>query len=337
MSIRDASAQQTLFDTRENLSLEESAPFGARRRSVAGVLPSGSITFDAAMGVGGLPRGRIIELFGAPAIGKTTVGLQVAAAAQAAGHTAAFLDVEHSLDLAYAERVGVDVSQLLFSTASDGEQAFRILEKLAASKAVDLVVVDSVAALVPPSDREKDSFGQCEMLASGLRRLSRAMCASPCCVLLLNQVRGYFGVGYQETSAGGWAVKLHATVRAELRATNHDEQQRRRRLKLHIVKNQVGPIRQQEFEFEAGIGVCKEDELVDRGLETGVLTASPRGYAFQSDVIGKTREDVLERLQVHRTLAAEVEAEIRAALGMSVRRPMGRAAQQQAAVRSSAG
>src|SRR5688572_596890 len=200
-SFPDNAREMVQFDSRQTAEMERSIRFGLRRRDLEGVLPSGSLTVDAAMGVGGLPRGRMIEMFGPAAVGKTTLGLQAVAAVQREGDTVAFVDVERAFDGGYAGRMGVNLDALLLARSDDGQQAFRILEKLAASKAVDLIVVDSVAALLPPEEREAvlgeaSPFGQSELLASGLRRLARALQGSPACVLFLNQVRAYKGFGY---------------------------------------------------------------------------------------------------------------------------------------------
>ncbi|MBI2689129.1 MAG: DNA recombination/repair protein RecA [Acidobacteria bacterium] len=319
--------QDVRFDGRHTAELERVVRFGLRRRELEGILPSGSITIDAAMGVGGLPRGRVIELYGPPAIGKTTLGLQAVAAVQREGETAAFVDVERAFDGAYAARVGVDVEALLLARAEDGQQAFRIIEKLAASKAVDLIIVDSAAALLPPEEREErlgeaGPFGQCEMLASGLRRLVRALQGSPACVLFLNQVRAYKGFGYAQTSAGGWALKMHAAVRADLE--ERAELRNGKRVGLRIVKNQLAKPKQLEFDLVPGTGVDPAAELIDRGIECGVVKATRAGIEFDGQVVGRSREDALERLSLHATLAAQVRTEVRLALGLPQRRPAGR-------------
>lgn len=302
--------------------MERSIRFGLRRRDLEGVLPSGSITVDAAMGVGGLPRGRMIELFGPPSVGKTTIGLQAVAAVQSGGDTAAFIDIERAFDAAYAARMGVDLEALLLARAEDGQQAFKIVEKLAACKAVDLIVVDSVAAMLPPEERETATgeaspFSQSEMLASGLRRLARALQGSPACILFLNQVRSYQGFGYQETSAGGWALKLHAAVRADMRPKPQSDN----RVRLRVVKNQLARPVQTEFDFEGGVGVVPEAELIDRGMECGVITA---GFVFDGQALGRNRQEAITRLSGHATLAAQVRSEVRLALGIQQRRPAGR-------------
>ena len=312
------------FDSRQTAEMERSAPFGLRRRELEGVLPSGSVTVDAAMGVGGLPRGRMIELFGPAGVGKTTLGLQVVAAVQREGDTAAFVDVERAFDGSYAERMGVNLEALLLARSDDGQQAFRIVEKLAYCKAVDLIVVDSVAALLPPEEREAalgevSPFGQSELLASGLRRLARALQGSPACVLFLNQLRAYKGFGYEETSVGGWALKLHAAVRADLRA----DARTGKRVQLRVIKNRMAKPLTMEFDFEGGVGVVPEAELVDRGLEAGVIRA---GFVFDGHVLGLNRGEAISRLGLNASLTAQLRTEVRLALGLTQRRPMGREA-----------
>jgi len=319
--------QPVSVDGRQTAELERSVRFGLRNRELEGILPSGSITVDAALGVGGLPRGRMVEFFGPPAVGKTTLGLQSIAAVQQVGDTAAFVDVERAFDPAYAVRMGVDVEALLLARADDGQQAFRIIEKLAASKAVDFIIVDSAAALLPPEERESaigkgSPFGQCELLASGLRKLARALQGSPACVLFLNQIRAYGGYGYSETSVGGWALKLHASVRADLREKGPVPGGKR--VELKVVKNQLAKPVQIEFDFSGGVGVVPEAELLDRGREAGVLTASTSGMEYAGQSIGRNRTEVLERLTVHRSLSAQIQTDVRSSLGLPQRRPVGR-------------
>jgi len=328
MSQSTDSRQLSLFDNRLQLELERLAPFGHRNRPLEGILPTGSVTMDAAMGVGGLPRGRMIELYGPPAVGKTTLGLQAIAAAQRQGETAALIDAEHAYDPSYAEQVGVDTESLLVAAAGDGQQAFRIMEKLAASKAVDIILVDSLAAMLTPEEREAaigeaNPFSQCEMIASGLRRLARVLASSPACVLFLNQIRAYKGYGYTETSAGGWSLKLHAAVRADVRERH--ELRGGKRLAVRVVKNQLAATAQHEFDFAAGIGAVPESELIDMGMDTGVVSVTPRGLVFEGEVLGRNRESAIARIAGHFTLMAELRAAVRAALGLPQPKTVGRA------------
>lgn len=328
MSQTNIPGQLSLFDSRLQFELERLAPFGRRNRPLDGILPTGSVTMDAAMGVGGLPRGRMIELFGPPAVGKTTLGLQAIAAAQRQGETAVLIDAEHAYDPSYAERVGVDTESLLVASADDGQQAFRIIEKLTASKAVDIILVDSLAAMLPPEERESsigdtNPFAQSEMIASGLRRLARVLASSPACVLFLNQIRSYKGYGYTETSAGGWSLKMHAAVRADLRERR--ELRGGKRLSVRVIKNQFAASEQWEFDFAGGVGALPEAELIDRGMDTGVVSITPRGLLFEGEVLGRNRESAIARIAGHFTLMAELRAAVRAALGLPQTKPVGRA------------
>src|SRR5258708_4120292 len=204
-NISDAE-KKMLYDSSMQLHMAWAGQFGRKHRPLNGVVPSGSLTLDSACGSGGLPRGRMVELFGSPGVGKTTLALQAIAACQRSGGMAVYMDVERSFEAAYAHRVGVNVELLLIATSEDGDQALRVVCELAGSQAVDLIVIDSLAALLPPEEAEvpigrADPFVQCEMLASGLRRLARVLYSSPACVLFLNQMRSYQGFGYEETSA----------------------------------------------------------------------------------------------------------------------------------------
>lgn len=315
------------FDSRQAAELERIGQFGLRHRDLAGVVPAGSVSIDAATGIGGFPRGRMLELFGPPGVGKTTLGLQAVAAVQRSGGIVAFVDAEFGFDAGYAARMGVDIEALLLARTNDGHQAFGVIEKLAASQSVDLIVVDSLAALMPAEESAAaigaaEPFGQSEMLASGLRRLARALLGSPTCVLFLNQMRAYHGYGYEETSCGGWSLKMHAAFRADLHEQSRT--QPRRRLRLRVIKNQMGSRGEVQFDFEGGIGVVPEAELIDRGLECGVVTKGPAGLMFDGQSLGADRTAAVERLAGHATLAAQVRTEVRLALGITQRRPMGR-------------
>lgn len=279
------------------------------------------------MGVGGLPRGRMIELFGPPAVGKTTLGLQAVSAVQRVGETAAFVDVERAFDAGYAAKMGVDLDALLLARAEDGGQAFRIMEKLAASKAVDLIIVDSAAGLLPPEEREAQvghtsPFGQCELLASGLRRLSRALQGSPACVLFLNQLRAYQGFGYEETSVGGWSLKLHAAVRADMR--EKAPLRCGKRVHFRVVKNQLAKPLQMEFDFQDGVGVAPDAELVDRGMESGVIQPALSGLAYGGQVLGRNREEAVQTVATQEAVAVQLETDVRLTLGLPQRKPVAR-------------
>lgn len=321
-SAREPAGQIGLWDNRLQTELRQAAAFGVRGRAVAGVIPSGSIAVDAALGVGGLPRGRMVELFGPPGVGKSTLALQVIAAAQAEGQTAALVDAECTFDAAYAVRLGVDVERLVLLRAEDGERALRMVERLVSSQGVDLVVVDSVAALAPAEElaasmMEATPFAHSEMVANGLRRIARAMAQSPACLLLLNQLRAYQGFGYTETSTGGWGLKLHAAVRADLREV--EQQQEVRRVSMKVVKNQLAPAGQAELSFVEGEGVSAELELVEMGLRHEVLRQVGSTVWFDEELCG------VAELRADVDLCVRLNSAIRAVMGLPQRKPMGRA------------
>lgn len=321
-SAREPAGQIGLWDNRLQTELRQAAAFGVRGRAVAGVIPSGSIAVDAALGIGGLPRGRMVELFGPPGVGKSTLALQVIAAAQGEGQTAALVDVECTFDAGYAVRLGVDVDRLVLLRADDGEQALRMVERLVASHGVDLVVVDSVAALAPAEEltasmMEGPTFAHSEMIANGLRRIARVMSQSPACLLLLNQLRSYHGFGYTETSTGGWGLKLHAAVRADMREVGR--RQDVRRVAMKVVKNQLAAPAQAELSFLEGEGWSAELELVELGLRHGVLTQMGAAVWFGEEActVVELRADV--------DLCVRVNSAIRAVMGLPQRKPVGRA------------
>ena len=333
-STRGLTGQLGLWDTRLQTELRHAAAFGVRGRAVAGVIPSGSIGIDAALGIGGLPRGRMVELFGPAGVGKSTLALQVIAAAQAEGQTAALVDVECTFDAGYAQQLGVDVQQLVVLKVDDGEQALRMVERLVSSQGVDLVVVDSVAALAPAAELagsllDGPTFGHSEMLANGLRRIARVMAQSPACLLLLNQLRAYHGFGYTETSTGGWGLKLHAAVRADLREVSGGKVGRR--VVLKMVKNQLAAASQAEFEFLEGEGFSAELELLELGLRHGVLDRVGGEVRFGEEASG------WEELRVDVDLCERVNSAIRAEMGLPQRKPVVRAMGMAGAVRLASG
>lgn len=317
--------QLNLFDDQLEAAQAYARQFGRIRRPVPGVIPTGSITMDAAMGIGGLPRGRVVELFGGPSVGKSTLALQMIAAAQKEGLIAAYVDAEGSFDPRYAARVGVQLEDLLLIRACDGEKSLRIVAKLVEGKAVDLVVIDSVAALSPPEPEleapgEANPFLHSEMMASGLRRISRHLVSSPACVVLINQTRAYFGTGYTETSTGGWSVKIHSSVRAELRLVSGKGSCRK--VRVRVAKTHFGDKRQMDFTFSDGIGIWKITDLAERGLDCGVLTRGQEGFVFENAKAAHSYIDLLDRLQNDADFAADLQMAIRAELGMAQRKPV---------------
>ena len=314
--------QMALWDNRLQTELRQAAAFGARGRAVSGVVPSGSIAVDAALGIGGLPRGRMVELFGPAGVGKSTLALQVIAAAQGEGQTAALVDVECTFDAAYAVKLGVQLERLVLLRADNGEHALRMVERLVVSQGVDLVVVDSVAALAPAEElaggmMEGSAFAHGELVANGLRRISRVMAQSPACVLLLNQVRAYFGFGYTETSTGGWGLKLHAAVRADLREVGQEREGRR--VAMKVVKNQLAAPGQAELTFVEGEGWSAELEMVELGLRHGVLSKTGSAVWFGGQLCG------VAELRADVELCVRLNSAVRAVMGLPQRKPVGRA------------
>jgi recombination protein RecA len=289
------------------------------------VIPTGSLALDAALGVGGLPRGRVVEIFGQESSGKTTVALHVVAEAQRMGGVAAFIDAEHALDPAYAGRLGVDVDQLLISQPDTGEQALEIAEALVRSGAVDVVVVDSVAALVPRAEIEGemgDAFVglQARLMSQALRKLTGAISKSRSICIFINQLREKVGVmfGNPETTPGGRALKFYASVRLEVRRAETLKQGNEvvgSRTRVKVVKNKVAPpFKQAEFDILYGEGISREGGLLDLASEMNVVQKSGAWYAYGDLRLGQGRENARDYLKENRDLAAEIEARVRQAL-----------------------
>jgi recombination protein RecA len=286
------------------------------------VIPSGSISLDAALGVGGFPRGRIIEIFGPESSGKTTVALHVVANAQKAGGMAAFIDVEHALDPIYAANLGVDVDNLLVSQPDYAEQALEIASALINSGSIDILVIDSVAALVPKSELDGEmgeaSVGvQARLMSQALRKLTGIVSKSNTCLIFINQIREKIGVmfGNPETTTGGRALKFYATVRADIR---------RIRTRVKIVKNKVAaPFREAEFDIIYGQGISREGDLIDLGVAQNVVEKSGSWYSYKGDRIGQGRENARQFLKDNPDVRERLEAELRAALGLTRPAPAG--------------
>jgi recombination protein RecA len=289
------------------------------------VISTGSIALDLALGVGGLPRGRIVEIYGPESSGKTTLALHVIAEAQKAGGTAAFVDVEHALDPTYAQGLGVDLDQLLVSQPDAGEQALEIAEMLVRSNAVDVVVVDSVAALVTKAELEGDMGDthvglQARLMSQALRKLTSAISRSKCVMIFINQLREKVGVmfGNPETTSGGRALKFYASVRLDVRKleqikVGQDVVGSRTRVK--IVKNKVAPpFRQAEFDITYGKGISKMGSIIDVALERNIIGKSGSWYTYGEQRIGQGRENAKAFLEEHTDISGEIEAKIREAL-----------------------
>ena len=291
------------------------------------VIPTGSVSFDAATGVGGMPRGRVVEIFGPESSGKTTIALHVIAEAQRRGGMAAFVDAEHALDAAYAKRLGVDVDNLLVSQPDYGEQALEIAEALVRSNAVDVLVIDSVAALVPKAELDGDMGDslpglQARLMSQALRKLSGIVSKSRTCFIFINQIREKIGVmfGNPETTSGGRALKFYASMRVDIRRIASIKDGDRvvgNRTKVKIVKNKIAaPFREAEFDILYGEGISKEGDLIDVAAERNILEKSGAWFSFAGERIGQGRENARQFLRENPDVRRKLETEVRKALNL---------------------
>ncbi len=290
-------------------------------------LPTGSLGLDIALGIGGMPRGRVVEIYGPESSGKTTLALQLVAEGQKRGGICAFIDAEHALDLGYAKKLGVNAEELLISQPDHGEQALEIADTLVRSGAIDVLVIDSVAALVPRAEIEGDmgdpQMGlQARLMSQALRKLTGTIAKSRTIVVFINQIRMKIGVmfGNPETTTGGNALKFYASVRLDIRrigALKHGEDVIGSRTKVKVVKNKVAPpFREVEFDILYGVGISKEGELIDIGAEEGIIEKSGAWYAYDGERIGQGRENARDFLREHRDVAAKIEAKVREKHGL---------------------
>jgi recombination protein RecA len=289
------------------------------------VIPTGSIALDLALGVGGVPRGRVVEIYGPESSGKTTLALHIIAEAQKLGGTAAFIDVEHALDPTYAHGLGVDLDNLLLSQPDTGEQALDIAEMLVRSNAVDVVVVDSVAALVTKAELEGDMGDthvglQARLMSQALRKLTAAISRSKCVMIFINQLREKVGVmfGSPETTSGGRALKFYASVRLDVRKLEQikiGQEVVGSRTRVKVVKNKVAPpFRQAEFDITYGKGISKMGSILDVALERNIVAKSGSWYTYGDIRVGQGRENSKAYLEEHGELAEEISEKIREAL-----------------------
>jgi recombination protein RecA len=289
------------------------------------VVSSGSLAIDVALGIGGLPRGRVIEIYGPESSGKTTLTLQVIAEAQKLGGTAAFVDAEHALDPQYAENLGVNVEDLLVSQPDTGEQALEITDMLVRSGAVDIVVVDSVAALTPKAEIEGEMGDrhvglQARLMSQALRKLTANIQRSGCMVVFINQIRMKIGVmfGSPETTTGGNALKFYSSVRLDIRrigAIKKGDEVIGNQTRVKVVKNKMAPpFKQAEFEILYGKGISKLGELIDLGVANGLVEKAGAWYSYQKDRIGQGKENARAFLEEHPDMAADIESRLRALL-----------------------
>ena len=288
------------------------------------VIPTGSLGLDLALGVGGLPRGRVIEIYGPESSGKTTLMLHTIAEAQKAGGTAAFIDAEHALDLGYAEKLGVNTADLLVSQPDTGEQALEITETLVRSGAVDIIVVDSVAALVPRAELEGEMGDahmglQARLMSQALRKLTSSISRSQTSVVFINQIRMKIGVmfGNPETTTGGNALKFYASVRLDIRrieSIKEGQDVMGNRVRVKVVKNKMAPpFKQAEFDIMFAAGVSKTGELIDMGVDRKIVDKSGAWFSYGGERIGQGREAAKEYLKAHPEMAREIETKIREA------------------------
>ena len=290
-----------------------------------GVIATGSLSFDAALGVGGMPRGRVIEIFGPESSGKTTLALHVIAEAQKNGGMAAFVDAEHALDAAYARKLGVDVENLLVSQPDNGEQALEIAEMLVRSGALDVCVVDSVAALVPRAELSGEMGDshmglQARLMSQALRKLTGIVAKSKTCLIFINQIREKIGVmfGNPETTTGGRALKFYASVRVDVRrigAIRDGDTVKGSRTKVKVVKNKVAPpFRDAEFDIIYGLGISREGDLLDLGVNKGLIEKSGAWYSIQGERMGQGRDNARQFLEDHGEIRTQLEEALRQAL-----------------------
>jgi recombination protein RecA len=306
------------------------------------VISTGAISFDAALGVGGVPRGRVVEIFGPESSGKTTIALQVIAQAQAQGGMAAFVDAEHALDPGYAKKLGVDVDNLLVSQPDYGEQALEITEALVRSGAIDVLVVDSVAALVPKAELDGEMGDshmglQARLMSQALRKLTGTVSKSRTCLIFINQIREKIGVmfGNPETTTGGRALKFYASVRVDIRriaAIKEGDVVTGSRTRVKIVKNKVAaPFRESEFDILYGEGISREGDLLDLAANNNIVEKSGSWYSYKGERIGQGRENARQFLKDNKDVMAKLETEVRKALGLIPAQP---AAQAQSAAQA---
>ena len=300
---------------------------GSDERAPVEVIPTGSIALDVALGIGGLPRGRIIEIYGPESSGKTTLTLHAIANAQRAGGIAAFIDAEHALDPEYAKKLGVDIDALLVSQPDTGEQALEIADMLIRSGAIDLVVIDSVAALVPRAEIEGEMGDshvglQARLMSQALRKITGALNASGTTAIFINQLREKIGVffGSPETTTGGKALKFYASVRMDIRrieTLKEGTDAVGNRTRVKVVKNKMAPpFKQAEFDILYGVGISREGSLIDLGVEHGFIRKSGAWFTYEGDQLGQGKENARKFLRDNPDLANELDKKIKEKLGI---------------------
>ncbi|GHS86416.1 recombinase RecA [Cellulomonas hominis] len=303
---------------------------GDEGRAPVEVIPTGSVALDIALGIGGLPRGRVVEIYGPESSGKTTVALHAVANAQKAGGIAAFIDAEHALDPEYAKKLGVDTDALLVSQPDTGEQALEIMDMLIRSGAIDIVVIDSVAALVPKAEIEGEMGDshvglQARLMSQALRKITGALNSSGTTAIFINQLREKIGVffGSPETTTGGKALKFYASIRLDIRrieTLKEGTEAVGNRTRVKVVKNKMAPpFKQAEFDILYGVGISREGGLIDMGVEHGFVRKSGAWYTYEGDQLGQGKENARSFLRDNPDLAAEIEKKIKEKLGIGAK------------------
>ena len=303
-------------------------------------IPTGALSLDIALGIGGIPRGRIVEVYGPESSGKTTLALHMIAEAQKLGGEAAFIDAEHALDPVYAKHLGVDIDNLIVSQPDTGEQALEIAEALVRSGALDVIVIDSVAALVPKAEIDGDMGDshiglQARLMSQALRKLAGAINKSKCVIVFINQLREKVGVmfGNPETTAGGRALKYYASVRLDIRKVENIKQDGEvvgNRARVKVVKNKVAPpFREAEFDIVYGKGISKEGNILDIAVNLDIIEKSGSWFAYNGERIGQGRENVKKYLQDNPEVAKEIEEKIRANFNEAFEKSLGEESEEQ--------
>ncbi|HJZ66965.1 MAG TPA: recombinase RecA [Blastocatellia bacterium] len=305
---------------------------GERKVVDVPAISTSCLSLDAAIGIGGVPRGRIVEIYGPESGGKTTLALHIVAQAQEAGGVAAYIDAEHAMDAPYAEKLGVNVDDLFISQPDSGEQALEIAEALVRSGGVDVLVIDSVAALVPRAELDGemgDSLPglQARLMSQALRKLTAVVSRSNTCLIFINQIREKIGVmfGNPETTTGGRALKFYSSVRLEIRRTSSikdGDSTVGNRTKVKVVKNKVAPpFKEAEFDIMYGEGISREGDLLDLAVENKIIEKSGAWFSFKGERLGQGRENAKNTLKTDREMTTRIEAEVRKALGLATAQP----------------
>jgi recombination protein RecA len=326
---REKALEIALAQIDKNFGKNSVMRLGDEVRAAIEVIPTGSVALDVALGIGGLPRGRVVEIYGPESSGKTTVALHAIANAQANGGIAAFIDAEHALDPEYAKALGVDIDALLVSQPDTGEQALEIADMLVRSGAIDVIVIDSVAALVPRAEIEGEMGDshvglQARLMSQALRKMTGALSNTNTTAIFINQLREKIGVmfGSPETTTGGKALKFYASVRIDVRrieTLKDGTEAVGNRTRAKIVKNKVAPpFKQAEFDIIYGVGISREGSLIDMGVEHGFIRKSGAWYTYEGDQLGQGKENARAFLRDNPDLANEVEDKIKEKLGIGV-------------------